>query len=187
MPRFGITLLVITLALLTVSGAHAAVLHAAAGPDVKPADPDYRYMPQVFDCSAAVDTISLYPGIVDTLRGDTTGGANQIPSYPCAIWNEPGPEHIYRLEVTEDVEVTFSLRDVTEAVDQDLFLLNGCDTDSCLVGANTEITATLTPGDYFLVIDATNVGLANEGPYTVALEMRWPGVPPAICDPMVRP
>jgi len=181
MARFRIALLMTLASLLIVSGAQAAVLHAVSGPDVKPADPDYRYLPQVFDCSAAVDTIALSPDAVDTLRGDTTGGVNQIDSYPCAIWNELGPEHIYRLEVLEDVELTAALRDSLELTDHDLFLLNACDTDSCLVGANTEFTAVLTPGVYYLIIDGARAD--DEGPYTVALEMRWPGVPPAICDP----
>lgn len=182
MPRLLPILLLATALLLPGSAAGAGARHVATGPDTKPADPDYRHLPAVFDCSAAVDTLVLAGAGLDTLRGDTTGAARQNPSYGCAPWNEPGPEHIYRLIVETPLEISAALRGVDDTLDHDLFLLNACDTDSCLIGVNTEFTALLDPGQYWLVIDSTNAGVIDEGPYTVALEAREPGIPQAACD-----
>lgn len=180
-------LLPLAFALLGGSVALAGVLSLTPGSDIKPPDSDYFYLRAPFDCSTPEAVIDLVPGTVDTLFGDTTGGTSQIASYPCAPWNEPGPEHIYRLELAEDLELTASFIDQTDLVDLDLFLLDACDTDACLVGVNTEFTALLEAGTYYLIIDGAGAGPADdEGPYTVALEMRYLGVHPDVCDPAVH-
>jgi hypothetical protein len=181
MSRALPVLLLIAALLLPATAAGAGARHVATGPDTKPADPDYRHLPAVFDCSAAVDTLILAAAGVDTLRGDTTGAPRQNPSYSCAPWNEPGPEHVYRLVVETPLEVTAALREVDDSLDHDLFLLNACDTDACLIGVNTEFSALLDPGEYWLVIDSTNRAPLIEGPYTVAIEVREPGIPQAAC------
>lgn len=177
-------LLLTALALLGGSAVMAGVLSVTPGPDIKPPDADYFYLRAPIDCSTPEAVLDLAPGTVDTLFGDTTGGTSQIPSYPCAPWNEPGPEHIYQLELAEDLELTAMFVDPADTVDLDLFLLDACDTDACLIGVNTEFTALLEAGTYYLIIDGAGAGPAEDfGPYTVALEMRYPGVPPEVCDP----
>lgn len=163
----------------------ATVLYVAGDGDVKPPDPDFVYNRTVFDCTPLL-TLPLNVGLTGSLIDDTTGGTNLIDSYPCAPWQEMGPEHIYKLVVTEGDTLQFwaGLRNVDPDIDHDLFLLNGCDTDSCLIGANTELTANLTGGSYYLIIDGAGSG-SNfaEGPYTLDISVRYIGVPPAICEP----
>lgn len=177
--------LVSTTIILVLAG--AGFSSVMAGPTVatdkfpKPADPFFNTPRILFDCTA-LDTIELSPGMIDTLRGDTTDGPTELPGYNCVPWAEEGPEHIYRLDVTAEMELWAGLRDIGE-IDLDIFLLNACDTDSCLVGANTEISTTLDPGTYYLIIDGAGSSASTAGPYTVAIETRWIGLPPAICEP----
>lgn len=166
--------------------ASAAVLHVVGGDDIKPPDPNFEYHRTVFDCTP-FEVINLNIGTPGSLVEDTTGGTNLIDGYPCAIWEEKGPEHIYQLEVSagDTLEFWAGLRNVTNEVDHDIFLLNGCDTDSCLIGVSTEFTAILTGGTYFLIVDGyTGSGAAaSEGPYTLEFTCRSVGVNPIACIP----
>ncbi len=184
MSLFRNVLLVFLSVLLLTGPLTAAVLHVAGGSDVKPPDPDFVYTRSVFDCTPLL-SLPVSVGLTGSLVNDTTGGTNQIDGYPCAPWDEQGPEHIYELVVAEGDTLQFwaGLRNVDDEIDHDLFLLNGCDTDSCLIGDNTEITANLTGGTYYLIIDGAGVGSnADEGPYTVDMSARYIGVPPEICN-----
>jgi len=153
----------------------------ATDKSAKPADAFFNSQRVIFDCTA-IDTLDFSPGMVDTLRGDTTDGPTDLPNYNCAPWEEAGPEHIYRLDVASELEFWAGLRNVDD-IDHDLFLLNACDTEQCLVGANIELSIILEPGTYYLIIDGAGSGTENSGPYTVAMESRWVGLPPAICEP----
>ena len=187
MSRCRLIMLSLVLACAGTSAAFAGVIRATPGLDVKPPDADYFYLRAPFDCAAPESLLALAPGTVDTLSGDTTGGTSQIASYPCAPWNEPGPEHIYQLELDQDLELTAMLVDSTGTVDHDVFLLEACDTDACLMGVNTEFTALLEAGTYYLIVDGASSGTADdEGPYTLALQTRHPGLPPEVCDPAVH-
>ncbi len=145
----------------------------------KPADPLFSPARITFDCTP-LQTLHLSPGFLDTLRNDTTGGESLIPGYSCAAWPEEGPEHIYRLELSETMEIFAGLRDL-DSVDLDLFLLNACDTDSCLVGANLEFSIILEPGTYHLIVDGAGTSNPAEGPYSLVIETRYFGLPPEIC------
>lgn len=135
-----------------------------------------------FDC-AGRDTFTLTPALWDTvINGDTTGGPSLLPGYGCRPWPEQGPEHIYRLEVTERLQLRAALSELG-AQDLDLFLLDGCDTDACLAGANLELVAELTPGTWWLVVDGYGNAPGAAGPYTLNLATRWAGVPPGVCLP----
>lgn len=185
MSLFRNVLLVCLSLLLGVGPVAADVLHVAGSGDVKPPDPDFVYSRSVFDCTPLL-VLPLTIGLSGSLTDSTTGGTNLIDGYPCAIWPEEGPEHIYQLEVAQGDTLQFwaGLSNVTNEVDHDLFLLNGCDTDSCLIGDNTELTANLTGGTYYLIIDGAGSGSsADEGPYTVEITARYIGVPPEVCEP----
>ena len=174
-------ILLLLTALVTLPGTAAAASglpHAAGTKDTKPADPAWSALRTVFDCSGR-DTLALAPGLVDTLRGDTSGGPALLDAYACRPWNESGPEHVYRLEVGVDLELWAGLREVDPEIDLDLFLLDGCDTDACLIGENIELGARLGPGTYYLIVDGFG-GAA--GAYALALETRVLGVPPQACD-----
>ncbi len=161
----------------------AAVLSISGGEDVKPPTPDYVYTRAPFDCTPRL-VLNLNVGLADSLVDDTTGGTNLINSYPCAPWLEMGPEHIYQLEVAtgDTLEFWAGLRNVDLLIDHDLFLLNGCDTDLCLIGVNTEFTAVLTGGTYYLIVDGAGGSQPDEGPYTVQYTTRTVGVDQQACE-----
>lgn len=142
------------------------------GPD-RPDEPGFRPARDVFDCVFR-DTVST--AAPDTLRGDTTGGTSLLAGYSCRAWTETGPEHVYRLEVPARVE--FSARLTGLESDLDLVLLGACDTESCLAEENTGFSTVLEPGDYVLIVDGYH---GAQGPYTVLMTARAPGVPPQVC------
>jgi hypothetical protein len=148
----------------------------------KPAGPVQPAVRTPFDCTARA-TLTLTPALWDTvITADTTGGPALVPGYGCRPWPEQGPEHIYRLAVTADLQLRAALSDLGTQ-DLDLFLLDDCDTDACLVGANTELAVVLTPGTWWLVVDGYGTSTPAAGPYTLTLETRWVGVPEAVCLP----
>lgn len=177
--------------LATLLGAGLAVGFATAAPTPrilyqddggKPAGPVQPAVLTPFDCTARA-TFTLTPALWDTvITDDTIGGPTLVPGYGCRPWPEQGPEHIYRLEVTADLQLRAALSDLGTQ-DLDLFLLDGCDTDACLVGANTELAVVLTPGTWWLVVDGYGTATPAAGPYALTLETRSPGVPDGICQP----
>ncbi len=180
------TLLVCLGALVLSGPLSAAVLHVAGDGDAKPPVPGFIYQRAPFDCTP-LQTLNLTVGQSSSLVDDTTGGPSNIDGYPCAPWPQASPEHIYRLEVGAGDTLQFwaGLTNIDPDIDHDLFLLNGCDTDSCLIGASTEITAILTGGTYYLIVDGYSHGGINEGPYTVEYNSRYVGVAPLVCVPGV--
>lgn len=186
MYLFRNVLLVCLSILLWAGPLSGTVLKVTGGGEVKPPDPGYVYNREVFDCTPLM-TLPLSVGVSGTLNDDTTGGTNQINSYPCAPWQEEGPEHIYQLVVADGDTLEFwaGLRVLDPPVDHDLFLLNGCDTDSCLIGVNTEFTAVLTGGTYYLVVDGASSSPLYEGPYVLEYSCRYVGVAPLACVPGV--
>jgi hypothetical protein len=171
--------------LLAAAASPAAVRHAAGPRPDKAEDPSLVTVRTVFDCTGR-DTLTIVPGFAMTIT-DTTDGASLLDAYAsCRGWAETGPEHIFRLEVPVDVELWASVRAVEPDVDLDLFLLDGCDTESCVLGENIELAAALTAGTYWLVVDgygsASVPDSLKAGAYTLELEARSPGVPAEICD-----
>lgn len=172
---------------LTVGATIAAVAAPAprllyTDPTSKPAETAQPHASTPFGC-AGIDTLTLNAELaVTVITGDTTGGPTLLPGYGCLAWSEQGPEHIYRLEVTADLQLWAGLSDLG-VNDLDLFLLDGCDTDQCLAGANTELQMLLPAGTYWLVVDGYGSSVPAAGPYTLTLETRWPGVPPQLCLP----
>lgn len=176
---WSVPLFALAVGLLPLDSARSQILVLSTGIDEKPADPDYLPSRTVFDCSGR-DTLVLAPGMVEVLADDTSDGLSDLDSYPCVPWNEFGREHIYRLEVGEPLELWAALRDLG-SIDLDLFLLSDCDSESCLVGVNTEFGIALDPGTYYLVVDGYGTSSSTAGPYTLELETRWPGLAPAAC------
>lgn len=126
-------------------------------------------------CDSPQGVIELVAFQADTIIA-TTAGEGVADSYGCEAWDESGPEHIYRLEVTEQLTADFWLAD--NVVDHDLILLSDCDSDSCVIQANTQISATFLPGTYYLVVDGYG-GAAGE--YELKVDTRAVGVPDIVC------
>lgn len=166
----------------------AAIQTAGATPiyrglDDKPADPAYSPTLAPFTCQPA-DSLTLTVGATATLADSTIGREMVLNGYPCAPWAETGPELIYRLDLAGNLELSARLSDMDGAADLDLFLLNDCETDSCLVGANTEFRLELTAGIYFLIVDTTAPldTTKTSGTFTLNLSTRPLGVPESICE-----
>ena len=174
-------------ALLLALALALAALPATAATDknVKPADPDFSPARVVFDCTAR-DTLVLEAGFQLTLTDSTTASSSEIDAYGCRQWNERGPENIYRLELDSQIEFFAALRSSTDPeafpeVDLDIFLLSGCDSDDCLAGENLELSLTLDPGTYYLVVDGYGTDDSNAGHYALVVECREIGLPASIC------
>jgi len=174
-------LLVCCCVLLGVGTLSAAVLNSVGSGNFKPPSPDYSYMRAAIDCTP-IAALNLGLGYSGSLVGDTTGGTNQVTSYPCAPWNESGPENIYQMVVAQGdtLQIHAEIVNLDPDVDHDLFLLNACDTDSCIVSDNTEFAVDLTEGTYFLIIDGYG---GDAGPYTVDISVGFVGLPPYVCAP----
>lgn len=155
--------------------------HIAGGKDHKPADPLYDHKGDVFDCTGDT-TLTLSPGMNLTLFHTTEGRENNLNSYACRPWMEQGPEYIYELDVQQETEFYAGLSDLGET-DLDLFVLSDCDTDSCLVGENQELSIVLSTGTYWLVVDGFGTAEPDPGSYTLNIDARWLGIPPQICVP----
>lgn len=175
------TLLFCCCVLLGADPLAAAILQGIGSGNTKPASPDYEYNRAVFDCTPG-QTQDLFIGFQNSFSGDTSTGTNQISSYPCAPWNESGPENIIQLEVAagDTIQLQVWFTDPDPELDLDLFLLNACDTDSCLISDNTEFVIDLVGGTYYLIIDGYQ-GAA--GSYSVSVAVRYAGVPPFVCSP----
>jgi len=164
--------------LLTV----AAVTCVAASPreivgdkHPHPDDPALLHRAAPVPCDQLRADLTLIAGEAHAFA-DTTAGEGEVDSYACRAWDEGGPEHVYRLDVTEEMVVDAWLGG--NLVDHDLILLSACDSDSCLTQQNTAFSAWLLPGEYFLVVDGYQ-GAA--GAYTLDLATREPGLPTVVC------
>jgi len=177
MPR-NLLLCALTLVLLTTAATAQAETRIYPGAVDKPADPDYIYNRSVFDCLPP-DSLTITINTVVTLSDSTIGRTSLINSYPCAPWAEAGPELIYRLNVAAPLNLSGVLKD--NVLDLDLFLLNDCDSDSCLVGESVNFSADLDPGIYFLVVDTAGSNANNQDRFTLELTARELGVPAAAC------
>lgn len=171
-------LAVLTATLFASSSAAAADLFVP-GKDDRPPGRAEDYTRQPVPCGDPVQELVLLPG-TSQVFADTTSGESLVQAYACRPgWNESGPEHIYVLHAAEDLVLDALLAD--NVIDHDLILLAACHTDSCLVQANTELSAVLRAGrTYYLVVDGYQ-GAA--GPYQLTLETRYLGLAPQICEP----
>ena len=150
-------------------------------PDTRPAGPAPLQALAAIDCSGA-ETLTLAAETAEITRnGDTTTGAWLVSTYDCRLWNEWGPEIVYRLEVTADLQLWAGLSGLGTN-DLDLFLLGSCDANTCIAGANTEMQVLLPAGVYWLVVDGYGTTNPASGPYTLTLQTRAPGVPPQVCE-----
>ncbi len=79
-------------------------------------------------------------------------------------WLESGPEAIYHIQLTNDLEISAQLFHETD-IDLDLFLLDGPAPTDCLYAGDSTITdALVSAGDYYLVIDGYQ---GSQGAYTL--------------------
>ena len=126
---------------------------------------------------AGAPVLSVAPGLDTVLTGDTSGGVSAVDGYGCVGWNESGPEDVLLL----DVPVPATLHLILEsAVDLDLFLLSGCDSDLCVAHHTREFVVEVAggPDPWVLVIDGY---LGAAGPWSLTVRAFAAGVPPEIC------
>lgn len=164
----------LSLAALTCAAASPRMIVGDKAPH--PDDPALQHRAVPIPCDQPRASLTLAPGQAHAFT-DSTSGDGVVGSYACRAWDEGGPEHVYLLDVTEEMVVDAWLGG--NAVDHDLILLDACDSDSCLTQQNTEFSAWLLPGQYVLVVDGYE-GAA--GAYTLDLTTREPGLPTEVCD-----
>ena len=178
MPR-NLLLCALVLLLTTAAITAQAETRIYPGSIDKPADPNYVYNRAVFDCTPP-DSMTIKVNTVVTLSDSTIGRTSLIDSYPCAPWAEAGPELIYRLDVAAPLNLSGILSG--NVFDLDLFLLDGCDSDACLVGESVNFSADLDPGIYFLVVDTPSGDPNNQADhFSLELTARELGIPAAAC------
>jgi hypothetical protein len=177
---------------LGLMAAMLCALSASARPvatdkNPKPDDPDFWPSRTTFDCTAR-DTLNVFAGFQAAIPDSNTASENLLPDYACRSWNERGGENIYRLDLDTPLTLFAALRAYDDPAalpeeDFDIFLLNECDTDSCLAGENLEFSLVLDPGTYYLVVDGYGTSNPAQGFYTLVIEARELGLPLAICQP----
>jgi hypothetical protein len=70
-----------------------------------------------------------------------------------------GRERVYLFQVNQTQPVSINLTGIDANEDFDLYLLNGCNKNNCIgsstqtAGVNEQISATLAPGTYYIVVD----------------------------------
>jgi hypothetical protein len=169
------------LAAATAQAGLAAPRVLYTDPDPRPAGPAPLQALAALDCTGA-EVIALAAEADSLTRnGDTTTGAWLATAYDCRLWSEWGPEIIYQIDVTADLQLWAGLSGLGD-VDLDLFLLSACDATTCIVGANTEMFVELPAGTYWLVVDGYGTTAPAAGPYTLTLQTRPLGVPQQVCD-----
>jgi hypothetical protein len=158
----------------------AAAGFVAPGKDQRPPGRADLHVPAPVPCDQPVQELDLAPDLQWTFA-DSTFGDGAVDSYACQPgWNETGPEHVYVLTATTDLILDARLAG-NDPNDHDLVLLASCDSDDCLVQANTELAATLTAGvTVYLVVDGYD-GAA--GDYELTIIARPDGIPADVCAP----
>ncbi len=167
-----------------VAGTVAAVLgggggRVVAGKDDRTTERPPAVSSQPVPCDAPRQTLSLAPGALLSFDDETTG-AGEVEAYGCRPnWAETGPEHLYVLQIEQDLILDAWL--AGNVPDHDLIMLSACHSDSCLAQANTELSGVLLGGStYYLLVDGYQ-GAA--GPYTLTLQTRHVGLAATICEP----
>ena len=91
---------------------------------------------------------------------DTRAGANNVSRYGCQpIWDESGPEVVYRIELDQSQPVSATLLEAD--ADLDLFLLRYAYPDSCIAAGDNSLAVQAEPGVYFLVVDGYQGATGN--------------------------
>ena len=101
-----------------------------------------------------------------TYSGSTEGWLANVDIYTScrSDWLESGPEAIYYIQLTDDLEINVQLFHET-GIDLDLFLLDGPSPTDCLYAGDSTIADVLVlAGDYYLVVDGYQ---GSQGAYTL--------------------
>ncbi len=104
----------------------------------------------MLDCSSAVVV-----NCGDVVSGDNTGLVNNVDYYNCSTYLESGPEVVYEITISSDInELSASITNTT--ADLDVFILDACSENSCIAVGDSTASLTGDPvayGTYFIVID----------------------------------
>lgn len=110
-------------------------------------------------------------------NGTTIDGQTNMNNYLCSFWSEYGKEKVHTITLTQTSDLDIQISGLGN-VDLDLFLLNACDTNSCLNYGDNDIQEdNLSPGTYYIVVDGYGSTATQEGPYSLIVN----------CTPVVDP
>lgn len=116
------------------------------------------------DCGAQIDCGAAPAiGCNEALAGTTVGAPSSTSFHACLPGRYSGPEGAFRF--TNPVEQVVSLV-LDDSADErlDLFLLSACDESRCVATGLDEISRTIPPGDYVVVVDGRD---GAEAPFTL--------------------
>ena len=106
-----------------------------------------------------------------------------MSSYSCSGWSETGPEKVHKITTTVSGNITAALSNL--ASDLDVFILNACNTNSCVAYAtNTATYLNAPPGTYYIVVDGYN---GVSGSYTLTVNIPTPSTPTPTRTPTPTP
>jgi hypothetical protein len=168
---------IVVLAVALVAG--SALARIPAGAVTSPDAPVDRVVlaptgTAALDCSGAVDV-----ALDNVYYGDNTGMPNNVDSYSCGYWWEPGGEVVFHLYLAEPAMWTATVEG--DYCDLDLAVLDQCDADAgCIILADATVTTDVpVSGDIFFVVD----GYSEEG-CSFSLTLTSEPMPPAatFCD-----
>lgn len=107
--------------------------------------------------------------------GDTSTSPEVFfDAYACApSTDEQGPEIHYQLELAAASRISARVEE-DDGVDVDIHVLHSLDPEACIERANTELTVSLSPGSYPLVVDTYHSGVDLSGAYRLTVTSTEP-------------
>ncbi len=134
------------------------------------------------------------PFVIDVVDGwaayvdgrDTRDALSDLADfYPPHTQDESGPEYFYVFEVDRPVSLEARLSSEPDGVDNDLHLLGSTDPSSVIERDHLAVSADLSPGRYYLVVDSFVAdGTALSGPFALDVSIR-PTADGTLADPIL--
>ena len=109
-------------------------------------------------------------------RGDTSQSIEHYAAtYNCSEADEGGAEEVFVVNIRRSGTLSIAVEtDDDDNIDPDIHLLMGDDRDACLARGHREVSRTVGPGRYVIVVDTwvDSAGRALAGPYRLHVNLR---------------
>lgn len=138
---------------------------------------DVRDIPPAVWAPCTPDGSHACPHLIDSLpfehAGNTSSqGEKSFDQYNCSTASESGAEVVYELRVNKKGTLTVSV-DCPSGVDVDVHLLDGDDAKACVVRNDKELSYSIAPGRYLIVVDTfASGGTEFPGAYTLHVSLK---------------
>ncbi len=108
-----------------------------------------------------------------THRGDTSLSQDRhYDLYNCSDADESGPERVYVMNLPRAGRLRVSIETDSDAIDPDIYLLDGDDPNACKSRDHRRLESWLPPGRYLIIVDTyvDSEGRELAGPYTLNID-----------------